>query len=78
MSYERTTKQLMNALSNGKMPRGLPKTGWRNYVEAWPSGVLELHREIAASCKRSRCLEIPTRAAPPRNPKRTSGQREIN
>ena len=37
MSHEQTAKQLMDALSRGKMPRERPKTRWRNYVEdlAW-------------------------------------------
>ena len=33
MSHELTAKQLINALSNGKRPRGRPKTRWWNYVK---------------------------------------------
>ena len=37
MFHERTAKQLMDALSCDKGPRGRPRTRWRNYVEdlAW-------------------------------------------
>ena len=37
MSHERTAKQLIDALSSGKSPRGRPRTRWRNYVRnlAW-------------------------------------------
>ena len=31
--YERTSKQLMDALPSAKRPRGQPRTRWQNYVE---------------------------------------------
>ena len=31
--HELTAKQLMDALSSGKKPRGQPRTRWRNYAE---------------------------------------------
>ena len=33
MSYDRTAKQLMDALSSDKRPRGRPSTHWQNYIE---------------------------------------------
>ena len=65
MSHEQTAKHLMKAISSGKRPRGRPKTRWRNYAEdlAWS------RLEIAASCKISECLEIPTRAVALETPK---------
>ena len=37
MSHKQTAKQLMNALTSVKRPRGQPRTYWQNYVKdlAW-------------------------------------------
>ena len=45
MFHERKTKQLMDALLSGKMPREQPRpTRWRDYAEDLAWSVLEFHR----------------------------------
>ena len=58
ISYERTSKQLMDALPSGKRPRGAALAG-RIMLKIWS----------AASCRRSGCLEIPAGPAAPATPK---------
>ena len=68
------SKPTKDALSSGKKPRGPPRTRWRKYVKDLTWSHWNSTSKISGSCKKSRCLEITTRAAAP---KRTSGQREI-
>ena len=73
MSHERTAKQLMNALPNGKRPRGEPKTRWRNYVEdlAWSRlGIAPAKFPLVAGDRDAWRSQLELL---PRNSKRTSG-----
>ena len=44
MSHEQTAKQLMDAVPNGKKPRGQPRNCWPNYVKDLARSCLEIPR----------------------------------
>ena len=59
MSQERTAKKLLCSTPIRRRPTGRPRTRWRDYVDlSW-----------SLCCRGSRCLEAPTRAAAPANPR---------
>ena len=68
----------MDALRNGKQPRGRPRTRWRNCVEdlAWSRlGILVAKLSPVARDRGAWRSELQLLS---RNPKRTNGQREMH
>ena len=69
MSHKRTAKQLLDTLPSEKGLEDSQELAGGIMLKTWPDRILEFYRQNPASCRRLRCLEIPTQAAAPTTPK---------
>ena len=69
ISHKQTAKELKMVFRVAKGLEGDPELTYRITLQTWPSRILESIDGIAASCRRSGCLEITARAGVPATPK---------